>query len=538
MKHLRITLMAGLILLIISAGVLTIFYLVERGGFASIRQQDSFNRILREFDAAFEDLYLTEREIDRLNGELDKLEKRAISVESWLSILKRRRAIVSVHPSSIVHYRNSIESALQIYPSSQPIAAIAAAALIKNTAINRDTEEQLRDWLPLITGSPFNTLRLGLHVLLGDFGSPKRAEVLPVTLFSDGSEDIGINLAILKILRSDIRGAAADIHALINSPDYSAKALRFAAEYHYDFGDLQRSAELFSYIVNDEYAMIRQADALYLGGYIDMAFAIWNILADSSNETSLYNLSVVTDDREQKTAFLNRLVNLDTSSNSNSRQFGLIRYSRMLDNYSAALQLLRNTVTFSPEDYPYIDLEISKRHVQGQNLGRQIAETWLLLDRHEKNEEIYRWAAWHFFFQRDYNEARILMDRLFILQLSAPWIDVYRALRYMNEGNLDIAENILRSIPEQDAPWYVNANLGRILESARSRGQAIEQYQLAMSKMISAQYNPKTAARLQVQAGKCFLAANRTGDARRAFRYALELDPDSISAQMELDRLN
>jgi len=529
-RSLRITIFAGIILLVISSSVLGIFLLIDRTVNAATRQQDSFNRILREYDEAFKELYLTEREFEHFNYELDRLEKRAISVESWLSIIKRRKALAALHPPSNENYRNSISSALKIYPSSEPIIAVAAAALVKNTALNRETEDQLRQWLPLITDSLLNNLKLGIHVILGDFKNPQSAYILPDNINTDGTELISVNIALLKTIRGNHRGAAADIQAILSAPLPSVSALRFAAEYYYDFGDLLRSAEIFSYI-NDEASMIRQADALYLAGFTDIASAIWNILALHSNEISLYNLALTTEDPEKAAGFLEKLVNLETISNRESRQFGLIRYSRLLD-YPKAISLLRDSVKFSPLDYPYIDLEMCKRHAKEQILGRQIAETWLLLDRHEKNEELYKWAAWHFFFQRSFEETKILLDRMILIDLSAHWVDIYNAIYFMSEGNLDEAEKLLRSIPKEEAPWFVNANLGKILETAHAPSRAIEQYELASANV----QNNKTAAKIQLRIARCFAALNRPLDVRRSLFYALDLDPDNLTARLELER--
>jgi len=550
MRQLRVTLLAGLILFIIAGCILMLFYFAERAGSAATRQQDSFNRTLREYDIAFEDMFYTESEFSFFNGELDKLEKLAISVESWLSILKRRKALSLIHPPSIQNYNNSIENALKLYPHSQPIITVASAAIVKNSGISREIEEQLRTWLVFITDNEFNTLRLCLHVILGDFNTPNRALALPENIFLSSSafnnnnftglEAINVNMAVLKAKRGDYRGAASDIQMLLNYTE-SADSLRFAAEYHYDFGNLLRSAEIFSYI-NDIEAMIRQADALFLAGYTEISAGIWNTLVSFSNVMGLYNLAVTTNNQRERNLLLERLVDLDHSDivlnrpSSKAMEFGLIRYSRFLD-YSAAISLLQGNANFSPVNYPYIDLEICKRHTKEQILGRQLAETWFLLDRHENNEELYRWAAWFFFFQRSLNETRILLDRLILSQLSAPWIDNYNAIQLMNDGNLDMAESILRSIPPQEADWSTYANLGRILETVRAPARAIEQYELASAKIELKPENLKNASRLQIRIARCFSAINRPSEAQRSLLYALDLDPGNLSAQLELDRL-
>jgi len=527
---LRITLFAGLILLILASITLAVFTIIERNSNAGTRQQDSFNRILREYDEAFTNLYLTEREFDRLNGELDQLEKRALGVESWLSIIKRRRALTALHPPSNANYKSTVNNALAAYPSSEAIVAVAAAALVKNTAPNRESEALLREWLSLLNNVSYNNLRLSLYVILGDLNSPEKAKNIPDDIFTDGTELVTINLSLLKTLRGDYRRALSDIQMMLNSYSPSVNALHFAAEYHYDFGDLNRSAEIFSKI-NDENAMIRQADALYLAGYTEMAAALWNILAVNFNETSLYNLAVTSASLEESVSFLEKLVNMETVSNKESRQFGLIRYSRFLD-YAPAVSLLQNNLKFLPEDYPYIDLEICKRHARGQILGRQIAQTWLLLDRHEGNEEIYKWAFWHFFLQRSYNEIEILLNRMELIQLSSQWIDIYKAIYLMSEGYLDDAQELLRAALNEDSPWYIYANIGKIMETMRSLGRAVELYDLASAKAS----NPKTSARIQLQIARCFTSLNKPAEARRAYQYALDLDPDNLSARLELSK--
>jgi len=528
-RHLRVTLLAGLILLIFAFGALIFLHFSERSIWKGFRKQDSFLNLLRDYDATASEFFGTQREYDRLHGELDKMEKKAISVESWLSILKRRRFLAKNHQPSEEIYRSSINKALKAYPKSEPIITIAAAALVKNSPVTREIENQLRDWLPSIIDPSYNNLLLSLHVLLGDLNSPQKAHELPASLYADGTESVAVNLAILKVLRGDYHGAASDIQTMLNR-EPSLQAIRFAAEYNYDFGDLMRSAELFA-SMNSNDAMIRQADALYLANFPQNAQAIWLILANLHNELSLYNLAVTSENTDTTADYLEKLVNIETTSVSNSRQFGLIRYSRLFDSVKA-LSLLRGNKNFSPNDYPYIDLEICKRLSQGQNPGFQIAQTWLLLDRHEKNIDLYQWACRLFFFQRSFDEALILLKRMDLLQINEKWADVYKALYSMVEGKLDDAEELLRPMLFHEPDWYDFANYGLVLEAMRSFGRALEQFKLAAEKPL----NNKSAAQVQIHIARCFTALKRFVDARQALLYALELDPDNLTASLELDR--
>jgi len=576
-KLLRITALTGLVLFFIT-GVLFIFFYSLSGGIknSALKNEDNFSRLLREYDTLAQSVKGTEKEFERLNRHLDKLEKKTIGVESWLSVLKRRRSLVKACPLSesekfLNSYRQSIKRAVKAYPWSQPLAAIAAAALVKDTALNNETEKELRRFLPLFTDSAFNTLRLSLHVLLGDFRSPKRAAQLPDNLYSDGTEIITQDLAILKIINGNIRAAAADIQAALNLPVHpTGDFIRFAAEYYYDFGDLLRSAELFSRL-EDEAALLRQADALYLADFYDNARSFWVILAETINdpfmenmpdkpftaniytERCFYNLAVTAENQYEALNWLEKLVKMQPAANPRQlsedrqlagreslpvRHMGVIRYSRLLP-HTQAIAVLESEMpakTAAQEgklrEVPFIDLEICKRNAAFNEPGRQAAETWLLLDRHPENEYLYQWAAWIFLFHRQYGETKILYRRIGQLQLTWQWLPVYKAIQFMQEGSLEKAKDILQSIPVETAGWAVYANLGRIFEAERSPARALENYELAAANV----QNPKTAARIQIRIAKCLAAFGRSSESIRVLEYALDLDPDNVSAQLELDR--
>jgi tetratricopeptide (TPR) repeat protein len=538
-RTLRITLVSVLIFFILSFGALAFFYFAERNADKTMRIQDNFSRSLSEYDTQFSDTGAN-RDFERMNRELDKLEKKAIGVESWLSVLKRRRALARINQSSLENYKKSVNNAIQLYPMSQPVAAIAAEALIKNTAINREAEVKLREWVVLLNDPSFNTLRLGLHILLGDFKNPARAMQIPVSLSSGGIESIALDIIILKILQNDIRAAVSDIQTVLHSPFPSDNSLRLSAEFFYDFGDIERSAEIFS-AINDEKARSREADALYLAGFQGSARLIWSMLSDSQNdllkERSLYNLGVTADDKYEAAYFFEKLINTDMAYNvpvSAEKQFGLIYYSRLLD-IQRAINVLEK---IKPADYPYVDLELCKRQTPVRELGRQLAEAWLLLDRHYDNEELYRWVSWLFLFQRNYSELKILLNRIENLQSngqwgSTHWAEVCRAIQLMFGGDLETAENILRSIPVEEADWTVHANLGRNIEAQRSPSRAIEQYNLAALRTE----NSKTSAKIQLRIAKCFSALGRSDEALRSLQYAIELDPENLAVRLEFEKL-
>jgi len=547
----RVICLAGLIIFVLMCGVFFVFSFFGRGNSKKAVPQDNFYRMLRDYDLAALAMETSgiAHEFEKLNTELDKLEKQAEGVESWLSVLKRRRNLARLYPASEAAYRRAVRRAAEAYPWSGPLAALAAAALVRDRALTREAEAELRSYLPLLADPVFSPLRLSLHVLMGDFSGPEKAGMLSglsaAGLQGSGNIQVTQDLAIVKILEGDVQGASSEIQAVLQGYSNSLDFLRFAAEYHYDFGDILTAAELFSQIPG-EAALLRQADCLWLAGYGDSARVLWSLLAAPGAEEaaarSLYNLALTAPDQEEAFVFLEQLAaltkeNIERHSGTDaafidSLQFGLIRYSRLFE-ASRAIAVLESSSLLKPSVYPFIDLEIQKRRTEIWELGRLTAETWLLLDRHPETEALYCWAAWFFDFQRNYNEAAILCKRAVQNGFPWQWIPLYEAVQLMREGSLDAAGDILKQMPAQTADWPVLANLGRIYESELSPARALECYERASAKVQS----PIAASRIQFRIAKCLGALGRSGEARRVLEYALDLDPDNINARMELGRM-
>jgi len=558
---LRITFIAGLMLFVLTGVFLTGFYFIERSAGKTTRIQDSFSRLLSEYDISA-DVYIgTEKEFENLGRELDRIEKKTIGVESWLSVIKRRRTLARRYPPSMGSYRACVSRALKAYPSSQPICAIAAASLIKDTAINEDTQKNLRSLISLLTDIDFKKLRLSFHVLLGDFTSPQKAALLPEDISSDGTEIITQNLIIVKILKAQtdsenkkaanksaandtfdyysventaVYNAASDIQTVINSTNPSQKFIRFAAEYNYDFGDIRRAAVLFSRIDGD-WAIGRQADCIYLAGFPASARSLWLILSKQAipDERSLYNLAVTTDDAQEAGTYLKKIIDTDTEAFTDSRQYAVIRYSRLLPN-AQALAVLQKTDKLTPMAFPYIDLEICKRKTESQQPARKIAEAWLLLDRHFEDDDLYRWASWLMSFQRNYDELSILLKRHVSDQYQeSEWSKFYKSVQFMIDGDIDSAMNLLQSIPIENSGWFVNANCGRILEAQLSFTKALEQYKIAVEKTPE----KKTASKIHYNIARCYTALARPTDTLHSLEDALNIDPDNHTARLEYERL-
>jgi tetratricopeptide (TPR) repeat protein len=544
-------------LVLLIGGWLVGIYINGRSS-ANDLQESAFHRLLREYDFKSKQIFETgqaaiqRRELDGLDNELDRLEKNAEVVESWLSVLKRRRHLAGLDSRYEQAYRESAQRAAKVFPYSEPLAAVATAAHIYNSAITREGEAYLRDTVPLLLSPRFASIRLSLHVLLGDFKNPEQAEAqLPRDFTAPDfypassleTEIILPDLMILKILAGNIPSASIALQTALDS--FSSPALiRLGAEFFYDFGEILRSAELFS-MLPDEEALSRQADALWLAGYPDNARAIWAM--QKTRSKSLYNLALTAPTLEEEIELFEYLVERsrsgDWDSDDNiSRRFGLIRLSRLYD-APRAIEVLDIEKTVIPYRDSLIDLEMLKRRTEITEMPRMIAETWLLLDRYSDVEDMYQWGAWYFDLQRNYPESAKLLQLAARHNFNGEWMGLHGALQSIREGNLTAAEDMLSRVVSDGQDyidyWAAAANLGRVMESFLAPAQALTHYEKAMAILTETDEEADwvIASKIQVRIALCLKTFGRIEESRRALEYALELNPDNLNARLELGRL-
>jgi tetratricopeptide (TPR) repeat protein len=568
----KLALVTGALLSLVICAALVFLSLRPERDYSGSAPSDLFHRTLRDYDLISAGPPDPER-LDTLSGLLDKMERNARGVESWLSLLKRRRALAGTSPRMLSRYRDSSRRAAEAFPWSEPLAAIAAAALLQGAAVTAENAGTLRDYAALISESGLSPLALGVFILAGDFNSPAlspalargRGEALlgaalplirPAMPGEQGDRLIA-NLAILRLLNGDYRGAEAQI---LGIPRPEAPELRdFLGEYYYDFGDPLQAAAVFSRDAGDR-ALLRSADALWLGGKTENARNIWLTLSRQDTTApvapevrvrSLYNLAAAAPDAEEQKKWLALLIAEEPESPARpepedparpapgrepSYFYGLAAYTRTLAPYEA-LALLDSRAPGGPETEALRDLEILRRRAELWTLDRTVAETWVLLGRYPRDSRLYRWAAWYFSRQRRYEEVAVLVKTAGYRDIRDPWLDLAASLRDMETGSLDQAEERLRAIsldPENRAIWQAEANLGLILESRHAPFPALERYETAAGRVK----DKRAASRLQLRVAGCLRTLGRTEESRRALRYSLDLNPDNLAARLELRRLD
>jgi hypothetical protein len=528
---------AGLLLALLIGVILVIFVLHPR---EDAPRGDRFYRALRNYDRIFaagerpgEDGDSGGRP-ETLDAMLDKIEKGAQGVESWLSLLKRRRALAKAYPQTLAQYREAARRAAAAFPWSELLAALAG---LPYAAESRDYPVNDTRLIPLALAAAF---------LRGDFDSPGAAvknqgeallsQGLPLTrLPGDRKDRLIVNLAILKILKRDYSGAEAQLQGLSRAAGQGA----FLGEYYYDFGDPLRAAEIFN-LAGGEGGLLRSADALWLGEKPENAGNIWRTLGGTAQTglaarfRSLYNLGAsFPDEREKWFGLLYQAGEENPALRGDSSYaYGLIGYTRNLAPHDA-LELLDSRFRDLDSLAALRDLEILRRRGELWTPERTVAKTWLLLGGYPEDPRLYRWAAWYFGYQRRWEEGAILVKTADRRGIRDPWLDLSAALNDLEAGRLDKAEEKLRSTISASAPiWQAQANLGLIMES-RSPAEALKHYEIAAAGVE----NRQAASRLQQRIAGCLRSLGRKQESRRALLHSLDMDPDNLTARLELRRL-
>jgi tetratricopeptide (TPR) repeat protein len=509
-------------------------------------------------------------QLSALSSLLDKMEQNAQGVESWLSLLKRRRALAPASPRMLSLYQASSRRAAAAFPWSEPLAAVAAAALLQGAPVTEDTAAALRRYTGSISETRLCPLALGIVILTGGFDSlnlaaEARGEALlnaSLPLIRPGmpkaqGDRLIVNLALLRLAKGDLRGAGAQLQGISRPEIPELRA--FLGEYYYDFGDPLRAATMFNRAGSEE-GLLRSADALWLGGAVENARNIWLALGKAEPAgppamRSFYNLAVSAPAAEERERWFARAYEAGREDSALRREppyyYSLIAHTRTLPPYEA-LAILDNGEAEGGGPGSLRDLEVLRRRGELWPLDRTVAETWLLLGRHPEDGRLYQWAAWYFERQRRYDEMAMLVKNAGYRGIGGPWLDLSAGLRDMEAGRPGQAEERLRAIaadPAARAVWQAEANLGLLLEARRAPAEALQHYNIAAANLgigNSADGNSadgrvrdrRAAGRLQLRIAGCLRALGRAEESRRALLYSLDLYPDNPVARLELRRLD
>ncbi|MDR2518440.1 MAG: tetratricopeptide repeat protein [Spirochaetaceae bacterium] len=552
----------GILLLTAAAIAGTAFFFMPRRNRAGVWDGESFRQDLALFDGLLKEAGLEKTE--NVNRALDRLDRKALGLESRLSVLKRRRLLARQDPRFIPAYQKSAEQSARAIPFSEPLAAIAAESLLMGAEEGSEKEGieknagRIRGYAGILTESKLRPLSLGLRVLLGDLQDPERANSIPhkEALYSASVPGQGlgltVDLIILRILNNDLPAASYQINSLLAGPGARNPGItRFAAEFFYDFGNPSRAAELFSRS-SDEYSISRQADALWLSGRVSGARNLWaallspdagawgekggNSVSPAVKARALYNLAAAAGNPAEKAAGLTRFL-LETEADSAYRAYGAISYARLLDEEQGPAFL-----EGEPSGNSLVGLELLRRQEEAWPLEKMIAETWLLVNRYPQDSRVYQWGCYFFDHQRRYEEAARLIAQAGHYHINTPSLVLHESLRLIRDGLLDEAETRLSGI--DGSIWQVPANMGRIREIRRNFGSALAYYQAAADLAVQnkdeasqeAKKDRRNAANIYYSISRCFRALGQEAKSLEALEQALKFDPHYLNARLSLER--
>ena len=539
---LKLAIIGGLALLLLVA-VLTLFYIINRD--TTVFPEQTSRTYLRDLDL-YDSALLTET-VSELSIRLDNLERHARRQEDWLSVLKRRRELVLRDPGLISAYRESTLKAVNTFPYSEVMIAIAGEALVRSSmdpvTIN-ETRELLRGFANRISQERFIPLALSFHVMAGSFADPGIAMEIPnlerffsANLTERLRDSLFVNNTLLGILRRR-DDSSVRINELIRLNPDNQNYLRLGGEYFYDHGNPLRAGELFLRL-GDDY-ILRAADALVLANEVTAARNIWSIIANSENETqeslkrSFYNLAVTSEDNNDGISWLERIFAFGTGNNYTEESlylYSLIQYTR-LQHTLRSMEILEAQ---NLRDSPLLDLELLRRQLDIIPFVRSQAEVWLLLGRHPQSQELFQWGAWFFEWQNLDTELAQLFRLTEQRDISGSWIDLGLALLLIREGRINEGSRILEAASTESVlqDWRIPANLARVMESRRAINQALILYEQAADLVDNRTDN----AVLQFRISRCLNALGRFEEAQGTLRYALELDPENLLIRLESQRL-
>ncbi|MDR0376124.1 MAG: tetratricopeptide repeat protein, partial [Treponema sp.] len=533
---LNVALVAGVIVGCILLGALGVVSIIERNLTQSGQDDERFFRALQEFDVFLENTQGI-ASVNQINRAFDNLEKKALSVESLLSVLKRRRFLAQQDAHFLAVYQKSAQKAASRYPASAPLAAIAAEALLflpdepgSDAELENAQAELLRSYASRLFGTRYKPAALSVYVLLGDMNDPAKAAQIPEkeSLFPETieQEQFALDDAILQILGGDIASASARTNELLKTSK-SPKVWNFAAQFFYDYDKPLQAAQIFAQF-SDEESVIRQADALYLSNNTTSARSFWTMLSTSQNAAyklkSLYNLAATETNPQKAAAFLEQLADasqLHDDPSAPYATYGVIKYSRLLPP-EAALSYLESQQAVDP----LIELETLRREREIKTPEKIIAQTWILLNERPSDERFYEWSGWLFNFLRRPGEMQWLIQNAAYNNITGAWLELYKGISLVYAGDLDGAHERLNRILHDTRYYAVPANMARIMEARHiDAAEALAYYEEAVSRGI---HSPEIAARVHYRMSRCLYLLGRNEESKSALEKALALNPNYL----------
>lgn len=470
--------------------------------------------------------------------DLDEKQRSVLNSGEALSLLKRYRTLAAraktdYFKSQLADLYNHASTGLyKKFPERPELLSVVLDSFQKVPRLLTDSELDLLKHIEprLINADNAALLMLVLHkARLAD--NPERFSKLtygPVLLKElQSSVPLPAYEVLALALSGNLQGALAEGNKLNGIP---GKGPLILANLLYDFGSPEEAARLFHSLYEREGRLsfkLQEADSYLKAGKAQSARAIWETLSGelSGSEAGLvlYNLGSMAETASDQRAYFTRLLDMERM-----HEYALLQYSRLLPAIDAISYLKQSPIY---AQHALLQLETIRRQEVEHSTGYSVASLWLLLNRFPRDERLYHWAAWYLYRTGNTEELGRLLTMAQENHIENPALLLYKALIIMEQGRLSKAEALLASYTK--TAWYIPANLAKIYERTYRIAKAIEFYQLAASWA----HNPLVESRLYEQVANCYVILGRESDARRSYEYALQLNPDNITAAFALQKL-
>jgi len=474
--------------------------------------------------------------------DLAQLSTNAKDSGAALSLLKRYRIlVVKAQPKTIQSELNDlyVQRADQFYKIFPQRAELLMLFLDSLSLLSRplsESEKYLLKNISLRSISNKNAKLLMLVLQKAYMNTPAHFKELPYgtallqELIKIDEHKMGVfavNNVLALALAGNVQAALGAGNRLAGT---SSMAKTILANLLYDFGSPEEGAHLFQSLYEAEgnrVFLLHTADAYAKAGRFTEAKRLWqDLLANLSGREKvavLYNLGSLSDSISKRKAYFAQLLQIQQL-----HEYALVQYSRLLPREEAKAFVIQSPL-YSKS--PLLQLEMVRNDFAGSFSTYKTGNLWFLLNRFPQDERLYHWGAWYLYQIGNTQELEKLLAMATEQHIEHPALNFYSALLAMDKGQLAEAEKLLASSSSE--VWYVPANLAKVYEVTYRLPKAIEYYQLAASFAP----NPVTASRLYEQIGTCYLHLDKNSDARRSFEYALQLNPDSITASFALQKL-
>lgn len=488
---------------------------------------------------------------------LSSLKKKASGSISWLSIVKRQRALYAWDDAV-----DTLRSALRAMPASEVLAA-----MMVDTLILSDRSSEALQYTAILSKGEFSSVAAYAHILAADVQNPLSTDPYWWIRAADatGNNEFYRNAAVV------YAGLGQTDRAIDSFREYDANVpgeRLFRARLYHDVGLFERVFPLYEGYPGELYApedFSVVSDSLVSSGKTDSdtLWKDWIRFYPESSPVPWYNLAVSTTQPGEFRQTLEQALQLypadyplvalyvrsahigpdnlfpDSISRTlrNFLFYSLDMKERELNRLpypDEGRKVLDNAVALTEQQPTQADLHMLAEHIlyvlrSGSGERHATGLLWEYLERYPDSQVLHDFAQW-FFLSTGQNDTafEIHADRRFP---ESPFVS---GLGYALRGDSELAIDAFdRCAGDVQNEWRALANKARVLALSGKKSESIETWSLAASRATT----DREKSALHYEAAAILAESRMHAQAIRILEYALDLDPSNQRARSALSRL-